>query len=96
MSFTKSETREIFDRSKIGIGDIVEINDHKREGFWGKLKITRVPAIVFKVEDDVLILRLKEDPEFDSSNKYHLGGFGIGIERQDEIKMIYRSPYNQK
>lgn len=83
---TKTETREIFDRSKIGVGDIIEINKDGG-GFLGNKTLYRHWAIVQRVGAEVVWIVSRENA--DNEHRY-----GIDIQQADEIRVIFRHPEN--
>ncbi|MEC0718984.1 hypothetical protein P8882_01685 [Bacillus haynesii] len=98
MSITKMETREVFDRSKVGKGDVVEFSEYE-------FQLLRIPpgyydlpnktiGIVKKVSDqwiEVYARSLRKDnPENCVVTK-----MTVGIGRADSIKILYRHPANE-
>lgn len=92
MTYEITKNSTIFDRDKIGVGDIVEFDEYRIKLFGkiGELSHKRV-GIVTSVEPETIWIKTQDDYY---SNK--LEGFGLPIERRDQIKVIYRSYYNAK
>ena len=84
---TKNEV--VFDRRKIGVGDVISFPEHEIKIF-GKAVIShdRI-GIVSRVELDTVWVKTQDD-----QYNFTLEEFGIPIDRSDEIKLIYRSYYN--
>lgn len=85
---TKTETREIFDRSKIGIGDIIEFGEYV--GWTSKPKY-RHWAIVSRVDESTVWVHQRDHFE----NKLETT-MGLPVERADDIRIIFRHPLNVK
>jgi hypothetical protein len=95
MKITKTETRIVFDRTKIGIGDIVEYDRNVwAYAKWYHVKKTklvgRVCGIVAKVEPDCLWIYERDEFEPTQIRK-----FGLPVERADEVVIIRRHPLNK-
>lgn len=85
---TKTESREIFDRSKIGVGDIIEFSEYY--GLRNKPRY-RHWAIVSRVEDTTVWIHQRDYCEDKLES-----GIGIPIGRADDIRIIFRHPLNVK
>ncbi|MFD2704695.1 hypothetical protein [Salibacterium lacus] len=93
-SFTFTKTSEVFDRSKIGVGDIIEFDDTPFVNpFRRKQKTRRMAALVTEVEDTTVWISVGERNP-DSGTVRIQSAFGLPVSRADEITMIYRHPDN--
>lgn len=90
MTITKTETRTIFDRDKIGIGDIVEFT-RGRMRLVGPDKKYRLPGLVVDVRDDALLIKTRT--LFD---EFSIILTEVNVEHADDIRIIYRHPLNEK
>ncbi|MFZ7768176.1 hypothetical protein [Bacillus licheniformis] len=95
---TKTETRTIFDRSKIGEGDIIEFSEYEFRllklppGYYDLPKKT--VGVVKRVSDQHIEVYarslMKDNPE----NGY-VTEMSVGIGRADSIKILYCHPANE-
>ncbi|MCA1184808.1 hypothetical protein [Bacillus licheniformis] len=98
MSITKMETREVFDRSKIGKGDVIEFSETE-------FQILRLPpgyyylpnktiGIVKKVSDQSIEVYSRSLKKYDPKSGC-VTKMTVGIGRADSIKILYRHPANE-
>jgi hypothetical protein len=87
-NFTKSSA--IFDRSKVGPGDIIEFSQYSDVSLFGKPKLLyKRVGIVERVEPETIWIH-SQDPSF------VLDCFGIPVDRAEDLRMVYKSYYNVK
>jgi hypothetical protein len=98
MSITKMETREVFDRSKIGKGDVIEFSEQEFRLFKKPPGYYDLPnktiGIVKKVSDqfiDVYARSLRKG----STEDGYVTKMTMGIGSADSIKVLYRHPANE-
>lgn len=98
MSITKMETREIFDRSKIGKGDVIEFSEQESRFFRKPLGYYDLPnktiGIVKRVSDQWINVYARSLRKDNPENGY-LTEMTVGIDRADSIKILYRHPANE-
>ncbi|WP_098408477.1 hypothetical protein [Bacillus sp. CX-1] len=93
MSITKMETREVFDRSKIGEGDVIEFAELR----FYMLRFRELPnktvGVVKFVYDESIDVYARS--QADNWEKDHVTEVSIPVERADSIKILYRHPANE-
>lgn len=98
MSITKMETREVFDRSKIGTGDVIEFSEQE-------FQILRLPpgyyylpnktiGIVKKVSDQSIEVYARSLRKGIPEDEY-VTKMTVGVGHADSIKILYRHPANE-
>lgn len=98
MSITKMETREIFDRSKIGKGDVIEFNEYE-------FKLLRIPpgyydlptktvGVVKRVLEDSIEVYARSLRKGIPEDEY-VTKMTVGVGHADSIKILYRHPANE-
>jgi len=83
---------EVYDGSKIGVGDIIEFGEWSVNPFAKKPKeLYKRVGIVMKVEVDTVWVRSQNTYE-----THRVEEFGLPVERADEITILYRTHHNRK
>lgn len=93
--FTKERKDIVYDRSKIGVGDIIEFNAYTPivlPFMKEKVEFKRA-GIVTEVSPEYVVVRTQSQFREDSRR---LEDVGIPVERAEELRMIHRAHYNQK
>ena len=88
---TKTQTRTIFDRSKIGVGDVVEFYEYEIRMFTKENKY-RIAGIVRKVEDTTLLVDVRRAVFDDGS----IETYGLPVEMAHEIKVLFKYEGKQR
>lgn len=83
---TKTETREIFDRSKIGVGDIIEMTKFGG-GIFGTKPEYRHWAIVSQVDPEYIYVCARRGSGIDDE-------YILSVKRAEDIRVIFRHPAN--
>lgn len=96
MIITKMETKEVFDRSKIGKGDIIEFSELGYRLFKKPRNYdlpTKTVGIVSQVlDEDIAVYARSQSSSWD---KNYVTEVFVPIERADSIKILYRHPANE-
>jgi hypothetical protein len=85
---TKEETRVIFDKGKIGAGDIVELETYEKDSLFSK-EFIKVCGIVRAVYKDELRLSMREPRTCEVWDN-----FVIGVKHSDRLKVLWKHPEN--
>lgn len=86
-----TKNSEVYDRSKVGVGDIVEFDEYGIRLFGNRKFLNKRVGIVTMVEADALWVRTQ-----DNYNTGALEEFGIPVEQAGKVRLVYRSYYNVK
>jgi hypothetical protein len=87
--FTKDV--HVFDRGKVGVGDIVEFNEYSRPLIGNPKLLYKRVGIVEQVGLETLWVRT-QDSHFQNTTEK----FGLPVNRANELRMVYRSVLNVK
>lgn len=98
MSITKMETREIFDRSKIGKGDVIEFSEQEFRLFRKPPGYYDLPnktiGVVKKVSDQSIEVYARSLRKGIPEDEY-VTKMTVRVGHADSIKILYRHPANE-
>lgn len=96
MIITKMETREVFDRSKIGEGDVIEFSELGfrlfRKPHYYELPTKTIGVVKYVLDEDIAVYARSQLPSWGNN---HVTDIFVPIERADSIKILYRHPANE-
>lgn len=97
MTVTKMETRKVFDRSKIGKGDIIEFSELGfrlfRKPHSYELPTKTIGVVKYVFDEDIAVYARNQSPNWENN---HVTEVSVPIGLADSIKILYRHPANEK
>lgn len=90
------ETREVFDRSKIGKGDIIEFSELGYRLFKKprnyELPTKTIGVVKYVFDEDIAVYARSQLPNWENN---HVTEVSVPIGLADSIKILYRHPANE-
>ena len=96
MSITKMETRKVFDRSKIGKGDVIEFTElgfrrfRKPQSY--RISTKTVGVVKYVYDEDVVVYARSQSEKWETN---HVTEVSVPIGLADTIQVIHRHPANE-
>lgn len=96
MTVTKMETRKVFDRSKIGKGDIIEFTELGfrlfRKPHSYEIPTKTIGVVKYVHDQDVAVYARSQAANWENNRVTEIS---VPIGRADSIKILYRHPANE-
>ncbi|ARV43486.1 hypothetical protein BCV50_00050 [Bacillus subtilis] len=96
MTITKTETRKVFDRSKIGKGDVIEFTElgfrlfRKPQSY--RIATKTVGVVKYVHDEDVVVYARSQSEKWETN---HVTEVSVPIGLADTIQVIHRHPANE-
>ncbi|MED4579094.1 hypothetical protein P9480_10060 [Bacillus atrophaeus] len=96
MTITKTETRTVFDRSKIGKGDVIEFTElgfrNSRNPNSHRISTKTVGVVKYVHDEDVVVYARSQSEKWETN---HVTEVSVPIGLADTIQVIHRHPANE-